>query len=180
MLIETEEHAKARGAPIIARLMGVATNSDGYDDLRPDPSGERAADAIARAVELAGLQPGDIDHVNAHATGTAFGDQAEAQAIRRALPGHAPAVYAPKAALGHSLGAAGAVEAVLTVQALRDGIIPATRNVRTSTRTSASTSWSTGRGPAATGMRSATHSASAVTTPPWSSGPADYCLTKVN
>ncbi|WP_167106317.1 KasA/KasB family beta-ketoacyl-ACP synthase [Mycobacterium sp. DL592] len=130
MLIETEQHAKARGAPILARLMGVGVNSDGYDDLRPDPTGALAADAIARAVQLAGLQPGDIDHVNAHATGTTFGDLAEAQAIRRALRGHTPAVYAPKAALGHSLGAAGAVEAVLTVQALRDGVVPATRNVK--------------------------------------------------
>lgn len=130
MLIETEEHARARGAPVIGRLMGVATNSDGYDELRPDPAGHRAADAIIRAVDLAGLQPGDIGHVNAHATGTSFGDLAEAQAIRRALAGHDPAVYAPKAALGHSLGAAGAVEAVLTVQALRDGVIPATRNVK--------------------------------------------------
>ncbi|WP_328351300.1 KasA/KasB family beta-ketoacyl-ACP synthase [Mycobacterium sp. NBC_00419] len=130
MLIETEQHAKARGAPILARLMGVGVNSDGYDDLRPDPTGALAADAIVRAMQLAGLQPADIDHVNAHATGTTFGDLAEAQAIRRALPGRAPAVYAPKAALGHSLGAAGAVEAVLTVQALRDGVVPATRNVK--------------------------------------------------
>jgi len=60
MLIETEEHARARGAPVIGRLMGVATNSDGYDELRPDPAGHRAADAIIRAVDLAGLQPGDI------------------------------------------------------------------------------------------------------------------------
>ncbi|AQT78699.1 beta-ketoacyl-[acyl-carrier-protein] synthase II [Mycolicibacterium litorale] len=130
LLIETEEHAKARGAPILARLMGASTNSDAYDDVRPDPSGEPAGDAIAHAVHLAGLQPTDIDHVNAHATGTTFGDLAEARAIRRGLRGHAPAVYAPKAALGHSLGAAGAVEAILTVQALRDGVVPATRNVK--------------------------------------------------
>ncbi|WP_445166953.1 KasA/KasB family beta-ketoacyl-ACP synthase [Mycolicibacterium sp. Dal123E01] len=130
LLIETEEHAKARGAPIIARLMGASTNCDAHDDIRPDPTGEIAGAAIARAIELSGLQPSDIDHVNAHATGTTFGDLAEACAIRRAFGGHAPAVYAPKAALGHSLGAAGAVEAVLTVQALRDGVVPATRNVK--------------------------------------------------
>ena len=130
MLIETEEHAKARGAPIVARLMGVALNSDSYDVVKPDPSGEQAGDAIARAVELAGLQPTDIDHVNAHATGTTFGDLAEAHAIRHALGDHTPAVYAPKAALGHSLGAAGAVEAVLTVQALRDGVVPPTLNLK--------------------------------------------------
>lgn len=131
MLIETEEHAKARGAPILARLMGGAITSDGYDVVKPDPNGERAGDAISRALELAGLTPTDIDHINAHATGTTFGDLAEARAIRRALGGHNPAVYAPKSALGHSLGAAGAVEAVLTVQALRDGVIPPTRNLKT-------------------------------------------------
>ncbi len=130
MLIETEQHAKARGAPILARLMGAAMTSDAYDAIKPDPSGEPAGDAIHRAIELAGLAPADIDHVNAHATGTTFGDLAEARAIRRALGDHhMPAVYAPKAALGHSLGAAGAVEAVLTVQALRDGVIPPTLNL---------------------------------------------------
>jgi 3-oxoacyl-[acyl-carrier-protein] synthase II/beta-ketoacyl ACP synthase len=130
MLIETEEHAKARGAPILARLMGAAITSDGVDIVKPDPEGERAGDAIARAIELAGLTRADIDHINAHATGTVFGDLAEARAIRRALGGHTPAVYAPKAALGHSLGAAGAVEAVLTVQALRDGVVPPTLNLK--------------------------------------------------
>jgi beta-ketoacyl ACP synthase len=130
MLIETEEHAKARGAPILARLMGAAITSDGYDVVDPDPSGERAGDAISRAITLGGLTPTDIDHINAHATGTKLGDLAEARAIRRALGDHTAAVYAPKAALGHSLGAAGAVEAVLTVQALRDGVIPPTRNLK--------------------------------------------------
>jgi 3-oxoacyl-[acyl-carrier-protein] synthase II/beta-ketoacyl ACP synthase len=129
MLIETEEHAKARGAPILARLMGAAITSDAYDVVESDPSGERAGDAISRAITLAGLTPTDIDHVNAHASGTKLGDVAEARAIRRALGDHPAAVYAPKAALGNSLGAAGAVEAVLTVQALRDGVIPPTRNL---------------------------------------------------
>jgi beta-ketoacyl ACP synthase len=130
MLIETEQHAKARGARILARLMGAAITSDSYDVVKPDPSGERAGDAITHAIELSGLTPTDIDHVNAHATGTMLGDLAEARAIRRALGNHAPAVYAPKAALGHSLGAAGAVEAVLTVQALRDGVVPPTLNLK--------------------------------------------------
>jgi beta-ketoacyl ACP synthase len=130
MLIETEEHAKARGATILARLMGGAITSDGHDSVEPDPHGERASDAISRAIELAGLSVSDVDHINAHAAGTVTGDLAEARAIRRALGDHMPAVYAPKAALGHSLGAAGAVEAVLTVQALRDGVIPPTLNVK--------------------------------------------------
>jgi 3-oxoacyl-[acyl-carrier-protein] synthase II/beta-ketoacyl ACP synthase len=130
MLIETEEHAKARGAPILARLMGAAITSDGYDAVKPNPDGESAGDAIARAIELAGLTPSDIDHVNAHATGTTFGDLAEARAIGHAFGDHTPAVYAPKGALGHSWGGSGAVEAVLTVQALRDGVVPPTLNTR--------------------------------------------------
>jgi beta-ketoacyl ACP synthase len=129
MLIETEQHAKARGARPVARLLGAGITSDGYDFVEPEPSGARAGDAIVRAIELAGLTPADIDHVNAHATGTTVGDLAEAHAIRSAFGHHTPAVYAPKAALGHSLGAAGAVEAVLTVQALRDGVIPPTLNL---------------------------------------------------
>ena len=79
---------------------------------------------------MAGLTPTDIDHINAHATGTIDGDLAEARAIRQAFGNHNPPVYAPKSALGHSLGAAGAVEAVLTVQALRDGIVPPTLNFK--------------------------------------------------
>lgn len=130
MIIETEEHAKARGATILARLMGAGITSDGYDNVQPDPEGQRAGDAISRAIELAGLTPTDIDYVNAHATGTKEGDLAEARAIRRAMGSHSPAVYAPKAALGHSLGAAGAIEAVLTAQTLRDGVIPPTLNLK--------------------------------------------------
>ena len=130
LLIETEQHAKARGATILARLLGAGLTSDCYDAVKPDPDGQCAGDAITRAIDLAGLTATDIDHVNAHAAGTADGDLAEACAIRKALGGHHPAVYAPKAALGHSLGATGAVEAVLTVQALRDGVIPPTLNVK--------------------------------------------------
>jgi 3-oxoacyl-[acyl-carrier-protein] synthase II/beta-ketoacyl ACP synthase len=130
MLIETEEHAKARGAPILARLMGSASRSDCYDPVEPDPSGEQGSDAIIHAIELAGLRPTDIDLFKAHATGTRSGDLAEARAIRHAFNGHTPAVYAPKAALGQSWGAAGAVEAVLTVQSLRDGVIPPTLNLK--------------------------------------------------
>jgi len=129
LLIETEEHAKARGATILARVIGAAMTSDGYDVVESNPSGEDAGHAIARAIDLAGLTPTDIDHVNAHATGTKHGDLAEANAIALAFGNHRPAVFAPKAALGHSLGAAGAVEAVLTVQALRDGVVPATLNL---------------------------------------------------
>ena len=106
LLVETEEHAKARNAPILARLMGAAITSDGYDVVKPEPNGEPAGDAIAHAVTLAGLSPTDIDHVNAHATGTKLGDLAEAHAIGHALGIHTPRCTRP-AALGQSLGAAG-------------------------------------------------------------------------
>ncbi|MGB7357107.1 MAG: KasA/KasB family beta-ketoacyl-ACP synthase [Mycobacterium sp.] len=130
LVIETEEHAKARGAKILGRLMGSGITSDGFHMVAPDPDGRRASFAMTRAIQLAGLAPTDIDHVNAHATGTTVGDVAESVAINNALGSHAPAVYAPKSALGHSVGAVGAVEAILTLLALRDGIVPATRNLK--------------------------------------------------
>lgn len=130
MVIETEEHAKARGANILARIMGASVTSDGFHMVAPDPNGERAGYAITRAIQLAGLQPTDIDHINAHATGTNVGDVAEGKAINNAVGSHRPAVYAPKSALGHSVGAVGAVESILTVLALRDGVVPPTRNLR--------------------------------------------------
>jgi len=130
MVIETEEHAKARGATILGRVMGASVTSDGHHIVAPDPNGEQAGQAMSRAIQLAGLQPSDIDHINAHATGTSVGDVAEGKAINRAMGGHRPAVYAPKSALGHSVGAVGAVESILTVLALRDGVIPPTLNLR--------------------------------------------------
>jgi beta-ketoacyl ACP synthase len=131
MVIETEEHAKARGANILARIMGASITSDGFHMVAPDPNGERAGHAMTRAVQLAGLTPADIDHVNAHATGTSVGDLAEGKAINNALGPHGGnvAVYAPKSALGHSVGAVGAVESILTVLALRDQVVPPTLNL---------------------------------------------------
>lgn len=129
LVIETEEHAKARGAKPLARLMGAATTSDGYHMVAPDPNGEQAGHAMTRAIQLGGLTPGDISHINAHATGTNVGDVAEGKAINNALGSNHPAVYAPKSALGHSVGAVGAVEAGLTVLALRDQVVPPTLNL---------------------------------------------------
>ncbi|HYJ54827.1 MAG TPA: 3-oxoacyl-ACP synthase KasB [Mycobacterium sp.] len=130
MVIETEEHAKARGAEILGRVLGASITSDGFHMVAPNPDGERAGYAMTRAIQLAGLQPTDIDHVNAHATGTSVGDVAEAKAINNAMGAHRPAVYAPKSALGHSVGAVGAVESILTLMALREGVIPPTRNLK--------------------------------------------------
>ncbi|MEE2033306.1 KasA/KasB family beta-ketoacyl-ACP synthase [Rhodococcus chondri] len=128
MVLESEEHAKARGATIHARLLGAGITSDGYHIVAPDPEGTGAARAMTRAIESAGLTKADIGHVNAHATATPIGDIAEAKAIGAAVGNHA-AIYAPKSALGHSIGAVGALEAVLTVLSLRDGVIPPTLNL---------------------------------------------------
>ena len=128
MVIETEEHAKARGATIHARLLGAGITSDGFHLVAPDPEGKGAARAMKRAIETAGLQKSDITHVNAHATATPIGDTAEALAINQAVGNHA-AVYAPKSALGHSIGAVGALESVLTVLTVREGINPPTLNL---------------------------------------------------
>ncbi|MBX7455441.1 beta-ketoacyl-ACP synthase [Mycolicibacterium sp. 3033] len=130
MIIETEEHAKARGATPLARLMGAGITSDAFHMVAPAADGSRAGHAMKRAMETAGLSPQDISHVNAHATATPIGDTAEANAIRVAGVEHA-AVYAPKSALGHSIGAVGALESALTVLALRDGVIPPTLNYET-------------------------------------------------
>ncbi|AFM18023.1 3-oxoacyl-(acyl-carrier-protein) synthase [Mycolicibacterium chubuense NBB4] len=130
MIIETEEHAKARGAKPLARLMGAGITSDAFHMVAPAADGKRAGHAMKRAMETAGLEPKDIQHVNAHATATPIGDTAEANAIRVAGVEHA-AVYAPKSALGHSIGAVGALESALTVLALRDGVIPPTLNYET-------------------------------------------------
>src|SRR6201990_773991 len=130
IVIETEEHAKARGATPLARLMGASVTSDGYHMVAPDPNGEQAGHAMTRAIQLAGLKPTDIDHVNAHATGTSVGDVAEGIAINNALGSHRPAVYAPKSALGHSVCAVRAVESSLTVWALKNGVIPPTLNLK--------------------------------------------------
>src|ERR1700739_1980970 len=127
MVIETEEHAKARGGHILARIMGASGTSAGFHMVAPAPDGIRAGRAMVRSLELAGLSAKDVDHVNAHATATPIGDTAEANALRVASCEHA-AVYAPKSALGHSIGAVGALESVLTVLSLRDGVIPPTLN----------------------------------------------------
>jgi beta-ketoacyl ACP synthase len=130
MILETEEHALARGAKPLARLLGAGITSDAFHMVAPASDGLRAGAAMTRALETAGLDPKDVDHVNAHATATPIGDTAEANALRVAGVGHA-AVYAPKSALGHSIGAVGALESILTVLALRDGVIPPTLNYDT-------------------------------------------------
>ncbi|PPJ21851.1 beta-ketoacyl-[acyl-carrier-protein] synthase II [Nocardia nova] len=128
MVLESEEHARARGAVVHARLLGAGLTSDGFHLVAPDPDGKGAARAITRALQTAGLSKTDVGHVNAHATATPIGDTAEARAIAAAVGSHA-SVYAPKSALGHSIGAVGALESVLTVLSIRDGLVPPTLNL---------------------------------------------------
>ena len=129
LVLETEEHAAARGATVHAHLAGAGLASDAHHVTAPDPSGVGAARSIAAALKDAGLTATDIGHVNAHATSTPLGDIAEVRALHAALGDHRPAVTATKSCTGHLLGAAGAVEAVATVLALRSGVVPAIRNL---------------------------------------------------
>ncbi|MQY30653.1 3-oxoacyl-[acyl-carrier-protein] synthase 1 [Nocardia sp. RB56] len=126
LVLESERCAAARGATVHGRLLGAGITSDGYHITGSEPDGAGAARAMRKAIESAGLSGADIRHVNAHATATRVGDASEANAITAVSPG--AAVYAPKSALGHSIGAVGALEAILTVCALRDQAIPPTLN----------------------------------------------------
>ena len=128
MVLERGEFARARGARIYAVLAGSGVSADGHDLVQPEPEGQGATRALKLALADAGLTGSDIGHVNAHATSTPLGDVAEANAIRTAIGTH-PVVTAPKSALGHLLGAAGAVESIATVLSIRDGVIPATLNL---------------------------------------------------
>jgi 3-oxoacyl-[acyl-carrier-protein] synthase II len=128
LVVERAEHARARGATVYGVLAGAGMTADAYHITAPDPAGTQAARAIRQAVSDAGLTAADIGHVNAHATSTPVGDVAEAQAIRTALGDH-PVLTATKSMTGHLLGAAGAVEAIATLLAMRDGLVPVTRNL---------------------------------------------------
>ncbi len=131
LILEELEHARRRGAPILAEVVGYAATGDASHITLPAPGGEGALRAARRALEKAGMTPDGIDHVNAHATSTPEGDRAELQSIR-SLFGERVAevsVTANKSMVGHTLGAAGAVGAVATVQALRHGIVPPTINL---------------------------------------------------
>ena len=133
IVIEREEHAKARGAKIYAVLAGVGVTSDAYHITSPEPGGAGASRAMVAALETAGLAPADISHINAHATSTSVGDIAEAKAIKRAF-GDATTgipISATKSMTGHLLGAAGSLEAIFSILAVRDHVAPPTTNVET-------------------------------------------------
>jgi len=131
IVLEALEHARARGAEPLAEVIGYGATADASHITLPAPGGIGAVRAARRAIEKAGLQASDVDHVNAHATSTPEGDKAELQAIRTIFGDHAPrvAVTANKSMLGHTLGAAGALESIAVIQALRTGTVPPTINL---------------------------------------------------
>ncbi|MDG4772225.1 beta-ketoacyl-ACP synthase II [Solwaraspora sp. WMMD792] len=128
VVLERAEHAAARGARVYARLAGAGLTSDGYDMVQPHPEGLGAARAIRLALADAGVSGGDIVHVNAHATSTPAGDLAELVALREAIGDH-PVLTATKSMSGHLLGAAGALESIATILAIRDSVVPPTINL---------------------------------------------------
>jgi 3-oxoacyl-[acyl-carrier-protein] synthase II len=131
IVLEALEHARARGAEPLAELIGYGATADASHITLPAPGGIGAVRAARRAIEKAGLQATDVDHVNAHATSTPEGDKAELQALRTLFGDHAAsvAVTANKSMLGHTLGAAGAIESIAVIQALRTGNVPPTINL---------------------------------------------------
>ncbi len=129
LVLESEAHAAARGATVHGRLAGAGLASDAHHVTAPDPSGTGAARSIVAALRDAGVSPEDVGHVDAHATSTPLGDLAEARALNLALGGHRPPVTAIKSCTGHLLGAAGAVEAIASVLAIKNGVVPAVRNL---------------------------------------------------
>ena len=131
VILEALEHAEARGAAILAELVGYGATADASHITLPAPGGIGAVRAARRALEKAGLSPADIDHVNAHATSTSEGDKAELQAIRSIFGDDVGrvAITANKSMLGHTLGAAGAIEAIATIMAIREGCVPPTINL---------------------------------------------------
>jgi len=131
LVLESEEHARARGARVYAEAAGAGVTADSHDIAQPDPAGIGATRAMEMALREADLVPGDIAHINAHATSTPQGDLAEAGAIKSALGEAAGRVIvtSTKSMTGHLLGAAGALESVATVLALRDRRVPPTINL---------------------------------------------------
>ncbi len=131
LVLEAWEHARKRGAPMLAEVLGYGMTADAHHVTAPPQDGEGVARVMGAALDDAGLTPSDIQHLNAHATSTRPGDRAEAAAIERVFGLQAAnvAVTSTKSMTGHLLGAAGAVEAGLTVLALRDQIVPPTINL---------------------------------------------------
>jgi 3-oxoacyl-[acyl-carrier-protein] synthase II len=131
LILEDLDFAKARGATILAELVGYASTGDASHVTAPAPGGEGLVRAMRRALQKAGLRPDQIDYINAHGTGTPFNDSTETQAIKTTFGDYAyrVAISSTKSMMGHTLGAAGAVEAVISIQTILNGIIPPTINL---------------------------------------------------
>ncbi|MCL2573435.1 MAG: beta-ketoacyl-ACP synthase II [Defluviitaleaceae bacterium] len=132
LVLENYEKAKARGAKILAEIVGYGTNCDAHHMTAPTPDGQGAADCMTLAVEDAELDPTAIDYINAHGTSTPLNDAAETAAIKRAFGTHAVnlLVSSTKSQIGHLLGAAGAVEAIATISAMLEGFVPPTMGLK--------------------------------------------------
>lgn len=128
LVLERVADARARDARVRARLAGYGASADAYHATSPEPNGAGAERAVSAALADAGVLPGDVDHVNAHATSTPLGDLAEARMLRRVF-GDRAAVTSTKGVTGHALGAAGAIEAAYAVLAVEHGVIPPTANL---------------------------------------------------
>ena len=129
LVLERESHAKARGAEIYAELAGWANNNDAYHVMQPDPDGKMAARCMQMAMDCAGVAAQQIDHINAHGTGTKQGDSAELAAISQVFGDARPAITSTKGATGHLMGGGGLTESIACIQAIRTGIIPPTLNL---------------------------------------------------
>ncbi len=132
LVLESLEHAVARGAEPICEVLGYGLTGDAHHLTEPDPTGEAPAAAIAMALADAGVAPGEIDYVNAHATSTPVGDRSEIRTLRRALGDEVAArtmVSSTKSMHGHCLGAAGGVEGALTALTIKEGVVPPTINL---------------------------------------------------
>jgi 3-oxoacyl-[acyl-carrier-protein] synthase II len=132
LILEDLDFARARGAKILAELVGYGSTADAYHVTEPAPGGEGLVRAMRRALQKADLRPDQIDYINAHGTSTPFNDRTETQAIKTYFGEHAYqlAVSSTKSMTGHMLGAAGAAEAVICVLAIQTGILPPTINLR--------------------------------------------------
>ena len=131
LVLEELEHAMRRGAEPLAELLSYAVTSDASHITAPDPDAQQQTRAVSRALGAAGLSPGDVGYINAHATSTPLGDPFEIRAYRVVFGERLPPVSSTKSMTGHMLGAAGAAEAIFTIQALRTGTLPPTINQET-------------------------------------------------